>query len=150
MSLLLPYRFTNLPILTIFMSMREVQINRNLILREDGRLFNIHTGEEYIPPICNRYYVVAIKHITKRVHRLVMEYFGPPQPSPEYQIDHINRNPLDNRLENLRWVTCKENQNNRKSNLPIGQRRCDINDDKLYYYLRNKENHNKRRARKDP
>jgi len=125
--------------------MKTVQINRNLILREDGKLFNAHTGEEYIPPICNRYYVVAIKHVNKAVHRLVMQYFGPPKPSPKHQVDHINRNPLDNRLENLRWVTSSENNSNKKNNLPIGQRKCDINDDKLYYYIRNRENHRKKK-----
>ena len=102
--------------------MRTIQINRNLILREDGKLFNVHTGEEFIPRLTggHRYFEVGIYgRCLKKVHQLVMEYFGPPKPGPEYEIDHINRNKLDNRLENLRWVTRQENSYNRTTNRQI-------------------------------
>lgn len=43
-----------------------------------------------------------------RIHRLVLETFlGNPEDKPE--VDHINKDRSDNRLENLRWVTRKEN-----------------------------------------
>lgn len=125
--------------------MKEVQINRNLILREDGKLFNVKTGEEYVPPTRNNYYAVSIKHVTKNVHQLVMEYFGPPKPSSKHQIDHINRNPLDNRLENLRWVTPIENLYNKNNNQPIGERVCDY--ENIAEYAREKYNKNKERMR---
>ena len=94
--------------------MKEVQINRNLKLREDGKLINIHTGEEFIPYINEHgYYKTSSRGKNKLVHRLVAELFIP-NPENKPCVDHINRNRLDNRVENLRWVTDKENANNRQ------------------------------------
>ena len=48
---------------------------------------------------------------TFRINRLVAMVFIPnPENKPE--IDHINTNKTDNRVENLRWVTHEENMNN--------------------------------------
>lgn len=49
----------------------------------------------------------------KRVHRLVLQAFEPIENESKYQVDHINRDRLDNRLINLRWVTHQENLKNR-------------------------------------
>jgi len=41
--------------------------------------------------------------IKKMIHRLVLEAFGFPQPSPLHIVRHKNDIPDDNRLDNLRW-----------------------------------------------
>lgn len=50
-----------------------------------------------------------IKRYMKQVHRLVLFAFSPIENSQELQVNHINGIKNDNRLENLEWVTCKEN-----------------------------------------
>ena len=59
------------------------------------------------PKINNSYYGIS----GFRIHRAVAELFIP-NPENKPCVDHINTDPLDNRVENLRWVTYKENCNN--------------------------------------
>jgi hypothetical protein len=44
-----------------------------------------------------------------RVHRLVIGAFGESQPSEEYEVNHIDGDKSNNSIENLEWVTPKEN-----------------------------------------
>lgn len=43
------------------------------------------------------------------LHRILMMAFKPVQNMEDLQVNHKNGNKQDNRLENLEWVTCKEN-----------------------------------------
>ena len=49
------------------------------------------------------------------VHRLIALHYIP-NPDNKQLVDHIDRNPLNNKIENLRWVTISENGMNRTIN----------------------------------
>lgn len=75
-----------------------------------------------------RYYIIELgRSKTFKVHRLVALTFLP-NPDNKSQVDHINRDKLDNRLQNLRWATSIENSRNydAKSNNKIGHKHISI------------------------
>ena len=47
--------------ITILDDMREIKVNNNLKLREDGKLFFIKTGEEFIPAKSDQWIGYRIK-----------------------------------------------------------------------------------------
>jgi len=46
----------------------------------------------------------------KGVHQLVLRAFVGPRPTPKHETRHLNGEPTDNRPENLKWGTSKENK----------------------------------------
>lgn len=57
------------------------------------------------------YVIVSLCGKPHYLHRLIAQAFIP-NPENKRCIDHLNTNRLDNRVENLRWVSHKENSNN--------------------------------------
>lgn len=65
------------------------------------------------------------------VHRMVATAFVP-NPENKPVIDHINAVPADNRAENLRWFTYKENATlNRKTNIKKMQKKIRFSHDRI-------------------
>jgi hypothetical protein len=83
-----------------------------------GRVKSIHFGKERIRKTYSDmkrggYPKLIIMREGKRravkVCILVLESFVGPKPKPNYVCAHLNGNPADSRLENLAWVTPREN-----------------------------------------
>lgn len=49
------------------------------------------------------------KFVTKRIARLVLRAFVGEPESNEWECDHIDRNTINDRIENLRWLHYSEN-----------------------------------------
>ena len=98
----------------------EVRGYPNYLIYPDGKVQNKKT-KRYLKPLKSRnknpYYKYRLydKKIYKnfQIHRLVASHYIT-NPDNKPQVDHINRDTSDNRVENLRWVTISENQHNTK------------------------------------
>lgn len=87
---------------------RNVKSNRVLKLKKI-----IIRGGKYTIVCCNLR--KGKKAITKTVSRLVLMAFSPIENPENYHADHIDHNPTNNNLSNLRWVTPHQNNLNRRS-----------------------------------
>ena len=76
---------------------------------EVSNLGRVKCNGEIVEPYLSSSGYLYIAHFI--IHRAVAELFIP-NPENKPCVDHINTDRLDNRAENLRWVTHKENCNN--------------------------------------
>jgi hypothetical protein len=56
-------------------------------------------------------FIVLVHGVTQKVHRLIAEAFHGPPPFHNAVAMHIDENAANNRAENIRWGTQKENLN---------------------------------------
>ena len=96
---------------------RPINDYNNYSISSFGRVRNDDTGLILKPAITSRGYLQV--HLSKngickhfKLHRLVGIHFLPNWRDYK-EIDHVNRNSLDNRIINLRWATSSENSANK-------------------------------------
>lgn len=87
------------------------------LISEDGKIYTIKLNRFISTKMCGNYVSVnSSKFKSCYLHRILAETFIP-NPDNHPIVDHIDRNPLNNSLENLRWVDIKTNANNKNHNI---------------------------------
>ena len=79
------------------------------VVYSDGKIWSKYT-HNWIKPRLSKKGYHALKMLNNEVywHRVIAEAFIP-NPRQLPQIDHVNGNKQDNRVENLRWCTGSQN-----------------------------------------
>ena len=131
------------------MNFKEIEGFENYIIYEDGDIYS-KISNKFLKPCLNKikgtpidkcYYRVCLckntKQYTKKLHRLLALAFIP-NPNNLEMVDHIDRNPQNNAIENLRWVSHSTNVKNSgvyKTN-KLGEKFISIKKVRTYVYYR--------------
>ena len=85
-----------------------------------GDVWSYHYKKIMKPNLNNGYYCVSLgrknNRKTLKIHRLIAINFIPNDDETKNQVDHIDGNPTNNNIKNLRWVTQTENIRNQLRN----------------------------------
>ena len=114
----------------------EIKDYPNYLIYKNGTVYNkIHN--KFLKPILQNsgYCIVNLSKYNKKktvlIHRLVGEHYLP-NPHNKPEIDHIDRNRLNNCILNLRWSSRSENQINKPITGKIPYRHISMNKGKDY------------------
>lgn len=101
---------------------KKIEEATNYEVSNLGNIRNTKSGQILNPGISGNGYkqvslrMIASNKFEKRyVHRLVAAYWIP-NPDNKREVNHINLDRTDNRVENLEWITSSENQKHKYKN----------------------------------
>jgi len=118
----------------------EIEGFENYIIFPDGKVYNQKFKRYLKPGTAKGGYLFVVlckdgKLKSHKIHRLVGVHYIP-NPENKPSLDHKNRIRTDNRVENLRWATNSENQQNRivyKNNKTTGIKNINYDKSKNRY-----------------
>lgn len=99
---------------SVLIKSKKYQLKYSYYAREDGSIFSA-TSNKILSTNLDKDGYVKVRLIsvdgrhTYSVHRLILENFNPIDNMENMQVNHIDGNKQNNKLENLEWVTCSEN-----------------------------------------
>jgi len=104
----------------------EINGYPNYLIYDDGRVYN-KKFKRFLKPCINNWgyekVILSKNGVTKtlKIHRLVaLHFIDNPENKPE--VDHINDIRHDNRIQNLQWLTKKENMDKKKTKTNTGEK----------------------------
>lgn len=101
---------------------------KNYMVTKSGKIWSNKSNRFLSQKITNAYKMINLCSKAYMIHRLVALTFIP-NPDNKPYVNHINCNTIDNRLENLEWVTQKENTNAHDKEISHPRKVLQINND---------------------
>jgi hypothetical protein len=97
----------------------RLKINDTYDITIEGNVINAKTGRTLKTFLAGKGYKYLRLGAGKKyiIHRLVANAFLPSPTSDNCEVDHIDRNKLNNHASNLRWVSHSENMQNLNTEL---------------------------------